>query len=190
MAENERRLDVALEDARRAVEAGENDRARQLLERVVREGGDSAPALALLDRLDARTGRLDSLTQWWSSAVSPTGRPAGRRPTPFWRQALVGAWTLVLVTLAVSLAFSWDRLVDTLVSTPAPTSAAAPPGAAEPEVTAGEIAVSRAREMVARGDLTTALVVLDGVSPGDAEYPFARRLRAQIAAAQQPKGSR
>jgi hypothetical protein len=186
LAEKERRLDVALEEARSAVDAGENDRARQLLERVVQEGGDAPPALALLDRLDAHRGRLDSLAPWSSTTASPVGRPAGRRPTPFWRQALVGAWTLVLVTLAVSLAFSWDRLVDTLVSTPAPTSAEIAPAPGEPEITAGEIAVSRARELVARGDLTTALVILEEVSPTDAEYPFARRLRAQVVAALQP----
>jgi Tfp pilus assembly protein PilF len=103
---------------------------------------------------------------------------------------LVGVWTLVLVTLAVSLAFSWDRLVDTLVSTPTPTSAAIATAPAEPEVTAGEIAVSRAREMIARGDLATALVVLEEVSPTDAEYPFARRLRAQVVAALQPRHPR
>lgn len=183
LAENERRLDAAFEEARRAADAGENERARQLLERVVSEGGDSVPALALLDRLDARRGRLDSLASWASPTARTVGRSAGRRPTPRFRQVLVGVWTLGLVTLAVSLAFSWDRLVDTLVSTPAPTSTAIAPPLGEPEMTSGEVAVSRAREMMARGDLATALVILEDVSPTDAEYPFARRLHAQIVSA-------
>jgi Tfp pilus assembly protein PilF len=190
LAENERRLDAAFEEARRAMDAGENDRARQLLERVVREGSDAAAAMALLDRLDARRGRLDALDLRPPVTAGPEARAAGRRPAPRWRQVLVGVWTLVLVTLAVSLAFSWDRLVDTLVSTPTPTSAAIATAPAEPEVTAGEIAVSRAREMIARGDLATALVVLEEVSPTDAEYPFARRLRAQVVAALQPRHPR
>jgi len=182
LAENERRLDAELEDAARALDAGQSDRARELLDRVVREGGDIGRAQALLDRLDGRTGRLDSLGHG-AAVASAAGRPVGRGPTPLSRQALVGAWTLVLVTLAVSLAFSWDRLVDTLVSTPAPASAAIAPPTSEPEMTPGEIAVSRARELVARGDLSTALVILEEVAPTDAEYPFARRLHAQILAA-------
>jgi hypothetical protein len=185
LAENERRLDADLEDATRALRAGQDDRARVLLDRVVREGGDGGRALALLDRLDGRTGRLDSLGQG-TRVASAAGRPVGRRAAPLSRQALVGAWTLVIVTLAVSLAFSWDRLVDNLVGTPAPASAAIAPSTTEPDVTPGEVAVSRARELVARGDLSTALVILDEVAPTDAEYPFARRLREQVVAALPP----
>jgi hypothetical protein len=110
-----------------------------------------------------------------------------RRPTPVSRQALVAVWTAIFVTLAVGLAFSWDRLVDDLVSAPAPASTALAPPATEPDIPPGEIAVSRAREMVARGDLMTALAILDEVSPSDPEYPFARQLRGQVVAAMTPE---
>jgi hypothetical protein len=182
-AEKQRRLEACLEDASRAADTGRNDVARQLAEQALRDGGDAGRAQTLLDRVDDRAGRLDSL-----GGILPTeGRIALRaplrRPAPVSRQALVAAWTLAFVTMAVGLAFSWDRLVGDLVSAPAPESPSIMATAPEADVTAGAVAVSRARELVARGDLATALVILDEVSPADAEYPFARRLRSQVSAA-------
>lgn len=179
-AEKERRLEACLEDASRAADTGENDVARHLVEEALRDGGDATRAQTVLDRVDERTGRLDSLGRR-TVEVQGARRATPRRPPPVSRQALVAAWTLAFVTMAVGLAFSWDRLVGDLVSTPAPESSSIVAPRTEPDMTAGEIAVNRARELVARGDLATALVILDEVSPTDAEYPFARRFRAQVA---------
>ncbi len=181
-AEKQRRLEACLDDASRAADTGERAVARQLVERALQDGGDAARAQSVLDRVDERAGRLDSLGTL-PAEVRPAGRVALRRPPPLSRQALVAGWTIVFIASAVGLAFSWDRLVGDLVSTPAPESSSIVGSGHGPDGTAGEIAVSRARELVARGDLATALVILDEVSPEDAEYPFARRLRAQVAAA-------
>jgi len=174
LAEGQRRTEERLEAAEEALRAGET--AKEL----VGEGDELHGPEVLLDRIDGRADRLEAST----STLDPTSgdQPMRPRTAPFSRQALVAVWTTAFVTLAVGLAFSWDRFVERLVSNPAPASASIPTPPSEPEMTAGEIAVSRARELAARGDLNTALVILDEVSPQDAEYPFARRLRAQVLA--------
>jgi hypothetical protein len=182
LAEKERRLEACVEDATRAAKAGENETARRLAEQALREGGDAARVQVVLDRVDERSGRLDSLASV-PKVARAAYRPVVQRRTPPSRQVLVAFWTVAFVTLAVGLAFSWDRLVGDLVSAPAPESALIAPPQGESETTPGDVAVRRARELVARGDLAAALVILDDVSPADPEYPFARRLRSQVAVA-------
>ena len=181
LAEGQRRTEARIQEAQEALRVGETATVRAILDELAQEGDDLQEAQALLDRLDGRVGRVESAAP--ALVPGPAAPRGGPKGAPLSRQALVAVWTLAFVTLAVGLAFSWDRLVDRLVSNPAPASASISTLAPEPEMTAGEIAVSRARELAARGDFKTALVILEEVSPQDAEYPFARRLRAQVLAA-------
>jgi tetratricopeptide (TPR) repeat protein len=178
LAEQRRRMDGRLAEARRAIELGDAETARGLLAQVVKLGGDRDQAHALLDRLDERTGRI---------GAAPLPREAGssreqgprRHRSAFPRQLFVAAWTFMFVTAAVGLAFSWERLVGSLVRSPAPTSVSLPPSTRVPRPAAGDEALAEARRLLERGDPVAALHVLDGVAPTEPAYPFARELRRQ-----------
>lgn len=119
-AEKARLLDVRMEEAGRALDSGQRQRARALLEDVVAQGGDRDRALALLDRLEERGGRLEA------GPVGPPEaepRPTVQAPGVAWsRRAFVVGWAFVIGTLAAGVAMSWDRLMDRLVRTPSPKS--------------------------------------------------------------------
>jgi hypothetical protein len=179
MHETERVLDAQLEQAGRALEAGDDVRARALLEEVVSKGGDRDRALAMLDRLDTRVGSLDGLG-FDEDVSSPTPPPASRRA---WvRPALIAAWAAAFASLAVGVGSSWDRLLVSLARTPSPTSRPGPPTTQVPVPLAGDRALAEARELLDRGDAKGALAALDRVSPQEPAYPFARQLRTHAAA--------
>jgi hypothetical protein len=179
MHENERVLDAQLEQAGRALGAGDEVRARALLEEVVSKGGDRDRAHAMLDRLDARVGSLDGLDVD-EDVPPPTTPPASRRT---WvRPALIAAWAAAFASLAVGVGSTWDRLLVSLARTPSPTSRPAPPATQVPVPLAGDRALAEARELLDRGDAKGALAALDRVSPQEPAYPFARQLRTHAAA--------
>lgn len=184
LAEARRQLDGRLEEARVAIPK-DPIRAREILDQVLRDGGDRDRAHALLDRLDGRAGRLGDVSRlprepYGDGLATDLAR---RRRSPVTRQAFVAGCTVAFVALAVGLAFSWERLVGGLVQNPAPTSVSVPPSTGVPAPAAGEAALTRARELMQRGDPAAALAVLDRVSPDEPTYPLARRLRAEAAAA-------
>jgi hypothetical protein len=177
--EDERALDAQLEQAGLAVEAGDEDRARSLLEDVVSKGGDRDRALALLDRLDTRAGSLQGLDHEEDSPEGTAVPPARRA----WvRAVLIGAWATAFASLAVGVGASWDRLLVSLSRTPSPTSRVGPPTTQVPVPPAGERALAEARELLDRGDAAGALAALDRVPPQEPAYPFARQLRTHAAA--------
>jgi FimV-like protein len=179
LAEERRLMDSRLEQARGAIERGDPERARSLLEDVVREGGDRDRAHALLDRLDWRPGRIEPAPASGADRTVLDRAPAPSNAPS--RQAVVAAWTVLLVTLALSLGFSWEDFVARLVRNPAPTSASVPPSTPAPRMAAQ--ALSDARELLDRGQPAAAIAILDGVAPTEPAYPFARELRRQAVAA-------
>jgi hypothetical protein len=178
--EAERVLAARLEEAEAALGAGDEDRARDLLEDVVRNGGDRDRARVLLDRLDRRRGRLRTEPGAWSAETDEDGRTA---VSPAWsRRAMIGGWVVVFGLLATGVASSWDRLLDRLTSAPSPSSPPAPPASSLAAPTPGERAVADARRLLDQGETTTALALLDRISPDEPAYPFARELRRQAEA--------
>jgi len=177
--ESERVLDAQLDQAGRALEAGDEERARALLEEVVSKGGDRDRAHALLDRLDTRVGILQGL-HVTEAAPASAPPPAARRA---WvRHALIAAWAAAFASMAVGLGARWDNLLVSLARTPSPTSRPGPPTTQVPVPPAGDRALAEARELLDRGDAAGALAALDRVSPQEPAYPFARQLRTQAAA--------
>ena len=77
--ETERVLDAQLEQAGRALEAGDLGGARAMLEEVVSKGGDRDRAHAMLDRLDTRAGSLHGLDL---AEEPPPNAPPRRRAGP------------------------------------------------------------------------------------------------------------
>jgi hypothetical protein len=187
LAETRRRLDGRLDEAQTAI-PHDPERAREILDEVVRDGGDRDRAHALFDRLDGRSGRLDagpSPRDWNGEAGSM--EPPRRRRSPLSRHAFIAGCTIAFVGLAVGLAFSWERIVSGLVKNPAPSRSLPPPSTGVPEPAAGDAALVRARELIRQGDPARALAALDAVSPDDPAYPMARRLRAEALAAMGPR---
>jgi hypothetical protein len=175
-AEQDRLLAARLAEAMAALERGDFGRSRLLVDEVLEAGGDRDRALLLLDRLDARAGRLSPNE---TSAFVAARRRAPALPTnrAWWRAALVGLWGLGFLALAGGVAGSWERLVDGLTRTPSPTTALAPPTTEVPKLTLGTRALSEARRLTAQGDAAAALAILDRIPPQDPAYPFARQLR-------------
>lgn len=183
LAEARRRLDGRLEEARVAI-AEDPVRAREILDQVLRDGGDRDRAHTLLDRLDSRAGRVGdpSLLPREPYGDALATDLVRRRRSPLTRQAFMAGCTVAFVALAVGLAFSWERLVGGLVQNPSPSSVSLPPVPGVPPPAAGEAALARARDLMQRGDPVGALAALDRVSPEEPTYPLARRLRAEAAA--------
>jgi hypothetical protein len=142
-AEQARLLDVRMDEACRALDAGDRPRARTLLEEVVRLGGDRDRALSLLDRMEDREGRLGGSEAVGESSggVAPAALPGAAREWS--RRAFAAGWAVVLASLLAIAALSWDSWVAGLVRTPSPQSRAAAPSqnaAASGQVDGGEAA--------------------------------------------------
>lgn len=178
-AEQDRILDAKLDEARRVAAAGDRLRARALIDEVLFLGGDRDRALDLLDRLDAREGRIESPSRA-ESRPRVVAVPERGRQSPS-RRALVVAWVVGFALLAGGVVGSWERLVDGLVRPPSPTTGPVI-SAADGAPPAGSSRVAEARRLIERGDLDGARVQLDRILPGDPAYPLARRLRTQLAA--------
>jgi hypothetical protein len=175
ITESQRRSDERLHDARRALEKGDLEVARTALEAVIAEGGDRDRAATLLDRLDARTGRLDRIDD---PVVEAAPLPPPRPSAVSWsRRAFAAVSTIVLVVLGASVFSSWDRLLFGLTRPPAPRSDQAAAWPAPPA--GGDRALAEARRLLEAGDAAGALAKLDRVGPQEAAYPFARQLRQQ-----------
>jgi hypothetical protein len=176
VTESERRSDERLDQARQALESGDLAAARSALDVVIAEGGDRDRAVALLDRLDDRTGRLGRP----EARTSEDARvpDAGPDRASWSRRAFAAGWTVVLVMLGATVFSSWDRLLFGLTRPPAPRSESAAARSVSP--VGGERAVAEARRLMDAGDAPAALAALDRVAPEEPAYPFARQLRQQV----------
>jgi tetratricopeptide (TPR) repeat protein len=180
LAERQRESDECLHDGVAAYNAGDIDRARDLLTRAVEHGSDSARVF--LDRLN-RVGPV-SIAPGTDHAPRPARTAASRR-----RMALAPSrreWVVAgLAALAVAVMMLVSGLpIGTWLSElqgAAPTGALQPPvDDPLPIVRASEAALLRARALHADGKLHDALRVLDRIGVGDPDRTEADRLRADI----------
>jgi hypothetical protein len=179
-SEEARRREGRIQAARAAAAEGDRDTAREILEGLLEDGGDQDVVLSLLDRVDDRQGIVTvgtpGVARAHASVVrSPAGSGRGRRVFAF-------GWALLTLTLAGSVAFSWERLVERLVEAPAPTANFAPPTTRLPQASRGDRALTQARERAEQGDVEGALGALDRIAPEDAAYPYARQMRERLGA--------
>jgi hypothetical protein len=179
VAERQRKSEELLHDGVSAYNAGDVERARELLTRAVEQGSDTADVfLGRLDRVAGGTAidlRLDPL---------PT-RVAPRRPLVPLAQRTMG-WTAVAVIAVVVAATmllgglpigSW--LYEWQGGPPAPANQQVPDEPL-PVVRVSESVLDRARALYVGGHLRDALKALDGVGLADPLRQDADRLRADI----------
>ena len=181
LAERQRESEEMLHGGLAAYDAGELDRARDLLTRAVEHGGPNETAMVFLDRL-SRAGPLAA------SAAAPrrwVARPAvGRGPgtdtskASAWVATFIGsAVVIALVFFGVLGSVSWFMANPALPSdSPAPTELAESLGVVPPST----LTLARARALVADGLLREALQLVSGIDLADPLRPEANRLRAEI----------
>lgn len=177
-SEAARRGEAGIAAANAAFAHGDRGRAREILEGLLEAGGERDVVLSLLDRLDERQGLVTLGAPGFAPAQLPVvGAPArsGRA-----RRAFALGWAALTLTLAGSVAFSWDRLVERLIEAPAPSVHPGPPVTRLPAPSAGDLALAQARERSERGDVKGALGALDRIAPEDAAYPYARQMRGRL----------
>jgi hypothetical protein len=181
--ERQRETDELLHRGLAALDAGDTDRARALLASVVERGGAVEAAEAALGRLL----RLDlAATAEPVAMASGQGRSAIEHPASP-RRRRRSAWILavtagVLLVVAATFAFRWDGFEafgrstrEASLAAPAPT-----PPEPLPRPSLADLALHRARALVARGHLHEALATLAGIGPTDPRWAEADRLRADV----------
>jgi len=177
--EARRTQEASLDEAQHALETGDPERSRRLLETLA-AGDERERALELLDRLDAREGRIDPAR---SAGESPGDAwPQGAPPRPAWlRRALLASWVVLMISMGAGLAGRWNRIVGGLLEPPVPTPREA--HTVREAVQPGEQALEQASRLLAQGDAARAVQVLSGVPADDPAYPFSLRLRLEAQAA-------
>jgi tetratricopeptide (TPR) repeat protein len=180
LAERHRETDELVHTGVSAYQAGEIDKARELLTRAGDQGSDTAHIF--LDRLN----RVGTAAAGADLRIDPLpARPATRHPHVAMPQPRFG-WTAVaafaiLVAVAMLLGGlpigTW--LSELQVAAPAPATQAAFDEPL-PVVRASETLLVRARELYAGGRLRDALRLLDRVSMADPLRAEADRLRADV----------
>ena len=179
IAERQRESEELLHRGLEAYDAGEVERARELLTRAVDQGAPSDQALVLLGRMEQLEGTGFDLPlqrkRLPARRVSDEPVSPARGRTWPWIAAGVG---FVVVGAAVYFgaapALAW--LVDVPGTRPLPQTAREP----LPIVRTADTLLERARELYAGGHLRDALRLLDSIGIADPVRPEADRLRADI----------
>ena len=187
LAEQQRKTDELVHEGMAALERGDGPAARQLLETAVEHGDAHDMARAYLERLDrlSSSGTPAAHQRRESSHATPppalTSRRLAGAPRPVRALPILAAAAMVVV--AVFAAASLDLfkpLMDLAWSKPAATSAVSVTPDVLPVPSSADLALSRARELLAGGRMKAALGALDGVSEADPRLPEVQRLRAEI----------
>lgn len=186
LAERQRETDELLHRGLAALDAGDSERARQLLGQVVRRGGPyeaAQAALERLERLEHARGRPAERPARPQAAPLAAEGPSARSPRQARRATpLLLAATLALLVAAVALTVAWDRFDAWWAGEPrgAAPAAGARPSPPLPYPLASDLAVRRARTLFARGHLHEALAALETVPAADPRFAEAERLRADV----------
>ena len=189
LAERQRKTDELVHEGMAALKRGDSPAARQLLETAVEHGDAHEMARAYLERLDRLSPSGRDTGHPRRSSAHPTPPPAltGRRrrlggvPRPV--RALPILIAAALIVIGIFAAASLDLLkplIDLAWRTPAATSAVSVTPDALPVPGSADLALTRARELLAAGRLKAALGALDTVSEADPRLPDVQRLRAEI----------
>ena len=177
-AERQREAEELLHTGVAAYDAGETDKARDLLNRAVAEGSDTAHVF--LDRLDRMGGSavLNDLRHHVPSARPLLG--AARTTIPGrtgWIAASIGAIVVAVAMLVGGLPIgTW---LSELQGSPE-ASVQAPPSDPLPLIRTSETLLARARTLYADGRLHDGLRTLDRIDVADPFRADADRLRADI----------
>jgi tetratricopeptide (TPR) repeat protein len=180
LAERQRESDECLHNGVVAYNAGEVDKARDLLTRAVEQGSDSARVF--LDRLH-RVGPVGGASEGPSDLATVRSTASHRRIPLTPRR---GEWMAAgLAALAVAVMMLLGGLpIGTWLSE---LEVAAPAGTPQPLVEeplpivrASDMALDRARSVYSQGQLHEALRTLDRIGDGDPRRAEADRLRADI----------
>ena len=177
-AERQREVEELLHNGVAAYDAGETDKARDLLTRAVAEGSDTAHVF--LDRLD-RMGGSAVLTDLRTDALPVRPLAVAARTTiprrAGWIAASIAAVVVAVVMLVGGLPIgTW---LSELQGSPQ-AAIQAPPADPLPLVRTSETILARARALYADGHLHDALRGLDRIDVADPFRPDADRLRADI----------
>ncbi|OFW16989.1 MAG: hypothetical protein A3F70_17570 [Acidobacteria bacterium RIFCSPLOWO2_12_FULL_67_14] len=179
-AERQRESDEFLHHGVAAYNAGEIDRARDLLTRAVEQGSDAADVfLNRLKKAGTTEVAVDVRPEVLPSRPSPPRRRAlGRPRRQGWAAAVVASLVIAAAMLLGGVPLgTW--LSELQMTRPARTPM---PMAEEalPVVRSSEAALARARSLYAGGHLRDALRALDRVGLADPLRPEADRARADI----------
>jgi hypothetical protein len=172
LAEVQRRSEELLQASRTLLDQGQTDAARQLLAEAIAATGEDLQSAALRAQLERRE-RAQVLT-------SASGAQTVAEPVPGWTWrptsalAIAGIVIFAIVGLVVGLS-----LID-VGDVERPTSPVPTLGVKLASPSASEVALIRARALVARGRLSEALQKLDGVAPGSPQRGEADQLRIEI----------
>jgi hypothetical protein len=186
MAERQRESEELLQNGVAAFERGDGGEARRLVQAAIEGGAPTDEALAVLDRLN----RLGA-----SQVAEPLSPSRRTRPeTPPEPSVTSGGWSALSIALLIVLALAgsggysmavwgpldWRQMLPrqtpptrTVGSTITRESVLVPPRS-------GELALTRARALVATGHLRDALATLERVRPTDPQKAEADRLRGEI----------
>jgi hypothetical protein len=191
LAERQRKADELVHEGVAALQRGDGPAARQLLETAVEQGDTHDMARAYLERLDrlSTSGPENGQIRLAAAPGAPAPPPAVRR-----RGLLAGAprpvrvlpilLAAALIVIAMFVAASRDLLkplMDLAWRQPAATSAVSVTPDVLPVPGSADLAMSRARELLAGPvRLKAALAALDGVSEADPRLPDVQRMRAEI----------
>ena len=177
-AERQREVEELLHNGVAAYDAGETDKARDLLTRAVAEGSDTAHVF--LDRLD-RMGGSAVLTGLRGDALPVRPLAAAARTTMPRRTGWIAA-SSVAVVFAFAMLVGGLPIGTWLSELQGSPEAAiqAPPADPLPLIRASETILARSRALYADGHLHDALRALDRIDVADPFRTDADRLRADI----------
>ncbi len=182
LAERQRESEELVQRGMAAFDEGATATARELLSSAIARGGPHDVALALLERLN----RLDTRVQTGEPRHVPAGQ-AARGALDRRGSATAGSWILlILVIVGLALAAFYVAIafsdVGMLRPWQAPGQAATRPPAQEPLPLprSAELSLMRATQLKESGHLKEALGALEAISPGDASFGDAERLRTEI----------
>jgi hypothetical protein len=186
LAERQRESEELLHNGVAAFERGDGGEARRLVQAAMEGGAPTDEALAVLDRLDRlETSPATEPLVPSSRARTGTTAAAGGAPASWSALSIAGLFVFVLAASGAYSAAVWGPL-DWRSMLPWQTVPVRVVGAttvresALPLPRSGDLALTRARALVATGHFRDALTTLDLVRPTDPQKAEADRLRGDI----------
>jgi tetratricopeptide (TPR) repeat protein len=195
LAERQRESEELLQRGLAAFRDGDRDEAKRLLQAAIDSGAPADEALPLLDRLhrDGEAGlsvsggpqRAMSIASTPFSSRSRVASVVRSEPSPSKSGALIAGSLLLTILVGLSLYALRETIsLQRSANAPdAPVGAALAPASRDvalPLPRRSEMALDRARALVADGHLHEALTALDVIRSTDPQKPEADRVRSDI----------